>query len=166
MVGHREGLAWWNFAFLATITIMPFTSSLLGDYSSNPLAVDILAVNLLLAILATRMMLVFARRKDLLAGEIDPREIRPLRERAATIVIVVALSAGLAWLNITAAKYCWLLIPGRAVGLGAQVRPCRRPQQPGWHTWPLASSHRPGHGSRTLAFLGPVPLVVAAELAR
>lgn len=34
-----------------------------------------------------------------------------LRERAAPIVIVVALSAGLAWVSITAAKYCWLLIP-------------------------------------------------------
>ena len=111
VVGHREGLAWWNFAFLATITIMPFTSSLLGEYPSNPLAVDIFAVNLLLAVLATRVMLLFARRRDLLAGEIDPREVRALRERAAAIVIVVALSAGLAWVNINAAKYCWLLIP-------------------------------------------------------
>ena len=32
VVGHRDSLAWWNFAFLATITIMPFTSSLLGEY--------------------------------------------------------------------------------------------------------------------------------------
>jgi len=30
--GHHEGLAWWNFAFLFTITAMPFTSSLLGSY--------------------------------------------------------------------------------------------------------------------------------------
>jgi uncharacterized membrane protein len=97
-------LASWNFTFLATITIMPFTSSLLGDYPSNRLAVDILAVNLLLAILATRAMLVFARRKDLLAGETDPRAVRALRERAAAVVPVVALSAGLAWVNVTAAK--------------------------------------------------------------
>ena len=56
VVGHRDSLAWWNFAFLATITIMPFTSSLLGEYPSNPLAVDIFAANLLLAVLATRAM--------------------------------------------------------------------------------------------------------------
>ncbi|HEY6278037.1 MAG TPA: hypothetical protein VIX86_17085, partial [Streptosporangiaceae bacterium] len=106
-----EGLAWWNFAFLATITIMPFTSNLLGEYPSNPLAVDIFAVNLLLAVLATRVMFLFGRRRDLLAGESDPREVRALRERGAAVVMVVALSAGLAWVNITAAKYCWLLIP-------------------------------------------------------
>ena len=111
VVGHREGLAWWNFAFLATITIMPFTSSLLGEYASNPLAVDIFAVNLLLAVLATRVMLLFGRRRNLLAGEIAPREARALRERAAAIVLVVALSIGLAWVNTTAAKFCWLLIP-------------------------------------------------------
>ena len=53
MAGQREGLAWWNFVFLFTITVMPFTSDLLGKYSANPLAVDIFAVNLLAATLAT-----------------------------------------------------------------------------------------------------------------
>ena len=33
--GHHEGLAWWNFAFLFTISAMPFTSSLLGQYGGN-----------------------------------------------------------------------------------------------------------------------------------
>jgi uncharacterized membrane protein len=111
VVGHRDSLAWWNFAFLATITVMPFTSNLLGEYGSNPLAVDIFAANLLLAVLATRVMSEVGRRMGLMAGETDAREVRALRARTAAIVIVVALSAGLAWVNITAAKYCWLLIP-------------------------------------------------------
>jgi uncharacterized membrane protein len=136
VVGHREGLAWWNFAFLATITIMPFTSSLLGEYPSNPLAVDIFAVNLLLAVLATRVMLLFARSRDLLAGEIHPREVRALRERAAAIVIVVALSVGLAWVNTTAAKYCWLLIP--VVQFAAEHRSARAAARSG-------PSGTPGH---------------------
>jgi uncharacterized membrane protein len=63
--GHRDSLAWWNFAFLATITIMPFTSSLLGEYPGNPLAVDIFAANLLLAVLATRAMFALRRRRGL-----------------------------------------------------------------------------------------------------
>jgi uncharacterized membrane protein len=29
---QEEGLEWWNFAFLFTITIMPFTSTLLGAF--------------------------------------------------------------------------------------------------------------------------------------
>ena len=100
-----------EFAFLATITVMPFTSNLLGEYGSNPLAVDIFAVNLLLAVFATRVMFEVGRRVGLMAGETDAREVWALRARAAAIVIVVALSVGLAWVNPTAAKYCWLLIP-------------------------------------------------------
>lgn len=111
VVGHRDSLAWWNFAFLATITVMPFTSSLLGEYPSNPLAVDIFAVNLLLAVLATRVMFLLGRRWGLLGGRIDAQDVWALRVRAAAIVVVVALSVGLAWVNTSAAKYCWVLIP-------------------------------------------------------
>ena len=111
VVGRRDSLAWWNFAFLATITVMPFTSNLLGEYPGNPLAVDIFAANLLLAVLATRVMFEVGRRVGLMAGDIDAREARALRARAAAMVIVVAVSAGLAWVNPAAAKYCWVLIP-------------------------------------------------------
>ena len=111
LADHDEGLAWWNFAFLFTITAIPFTSSLLGQYGNNPLAVDIFAVNLLLATLATRMILLYGRRRDLLAGTIDPRAVRALRARAAGMVVIVALSVSLAWVNTSIAKDCWLLIP-------------------------------------------------------
>ena len=90
---------------------MPFTSNLLGEYPGNPLAVDIFAANLLLAVLATRVMFEVGRRVGLMAGEIDAGEIRALRARAAALVIVVAVSIGLAWVNPAAAKYCWVLIP-------------------------------------------------------
>ena len=111
LAGHHEGLAWWNFAFLFTITAIPFTSSLLGQYGNNPLAVDIFAVNLLLATLATRVILLYGRRRDLLTGEIDPRAVWALRARAAGMVVIVALSVSLAWVNTSIAKDCWLLIP-------------------------------------------------------
>ena len=74
------------------------------------LAVDIFAANLLLAVLATRVMFEVGRRVGLMAGDIDAQEARALRARAAAMVIVVAVSVGLAWVN-PAAKYCWVLIP-------------------------------------------------------
>jgi uncharacterized membrane protein len=132
VVGHRDSLAWLNFAFLATITVMPFTSNLLGEYPSNPLAVDIFAANLLLAVLATRVMFVLGRRWGLMAGDIAARDVWALRVRAAAIVLVVALSVGLAWVNTTAAKYCWVLIP--VVQWAAErrsARPAARSGPPG-----------------------------------
>ena len=111
VTGHHEGLAWWNFAFLFTITAMPFTSSLLGDYGSNPLAVDIFAVNVLLATMATQATLLFGQRRDVLIAPVDAAELWARRVRVTVIVFAVTLSIGLAWVNTSAAKYCWLLIP-------------------------------------------------------
>ncbi len=108
VAGQREGLAWWNFAFLFTITVMPFTSDLLGEYAGNPLAVDIFAVNLMLAGLATQATVAFGRRKGLVRR--TDGEIRAERARAAGTVLVIGLSIGLAWVNTSAAKYCWLLL--------------------------------------------------------
>jgi len=109
IAGQREGLAWWNFAFLFTITVMPFTSDLLGTYSANPLAVDIFALNLLAASLATQATVIFSRRARLLA-ETDGQERRAAQLRAAASVFVIVLSLGVAWVNTGAAKYCWLLL--------------------------------------------------------
>jgi len=109
--GHHEGLAWWNFAFLFTITAMPFTSSLLGSYGDNPLAVDIFAVNVLLASLATQATLLFGQRRDVLTEPAGPAEARARAARVTVIVTALAISVALAWVNTSAAKYCWLLIP-------------------------------------------------------
>ena len=109
ITGQQEGLAWWNFAFLFTITIMPFTSALLGEFSANPLAVDIFAANLLLAAVATQLTVIYGRRKDLMTAESVP-ETRAAQYRVAASVLVIALSIGIAWVNPAAAKYCWLLL--------------------------------------------------------
>lgn len=125
---HREGLAWWNFAFLFTITVMPFTSSLMGDFTNNPLAVDIFAFNLLLASLATQATLMFGHR----SGVISP-EARAATQygqaRSIAVVAVVAVSIGVAWVDTSAAKYCWILIPVAQLGLTRRL-----------------AHHRPGAG--------------------
>ncbi len=107
--GHREGLAWWNFAFLFTITIMPFTSNLLGDYPANPLAIDIFAVNLMLASLTTQATYVFARHNGLVTRT-DPEAVRTGQIRTAGLLLAVGLSIGVSWVNTGLAKYCWLLV--------------------------------------------------------
>ena len=109
ITGQQEGLAWWNFAFLFTVTIVPFTSDLLGEFSANPLAVDIFAVNLLLAVVATQLTVIYGRRRDLVTAE-TAQETRAAQYRVAASVLVIALSIGIAWVNPNAAKYFWLLL--------------------------------------------------------
>jgi uncharacterized membrane protein len=103
----EDGLEWWNFAFLFTITIMPFTSTLLGAFVRNPLAVDIFALNLLLASLATQAMIIVGRRKGLLISE---ARARAGRINAAVVPVVMALSIALSWWSTAAAMYSWILM--------------------------------------------------------
>jgi uncharacterized membrane protein len=109
ITGQQEGLAWWNFAFLFTITIMPFTSDLLGKFSANPLAIDIFAANLLLATMATQLTVIYGTRKDLVTPE-TAQQTQVARYRVAASVLVIVASIVLAWVNPGAAKYCWLLL--------------------------------------------------------
>ncbi len=120
--GQREDLAWLNFAFLFTITAMPFTSSLVGDYGSNPLAVDIFALNLLLASLATQATLELGRRRGLTAPDADPRARRAVLIRTGTATLVIVASMGVAWVSTAAAKYLWLLIAAPRVVTGVAER--------------------------------------------
>jgi uncharacterized membrane protein len=110
LAGQQEGLAWLNFAFLFTITIMPFTSALLGDYSNNPLAVDIFALNLLLASLSTQVTFELGRRQGLLTAGQHEGARRAALLRGAGVAVVLVASMGIAWANPNAAKYFWLLL--------------------------------------------------------
>jgi uncharacterized membrane protein len=110
LAGQREGLAWLNFAFLFTITIMPFASDLIGQYGENPLAVTIFGVNLLLASLATQATLELGRRGGLMVEHADPRARRAGRVRAVSSAAIILVSIGVAWVNTDLAKYLWLLI--------------------------------------------------------
>ena len=106
--GHVEGLAWWNFAFLFAITLMPFTSDLLGRFGQNPVAIDIFALNLLLANLTTQGVILFARRHGLQEG-MDPHVRRSGTFRAAWVCTVVVITGVLAWSIPRVAVFGWLL---------------------------------------------------------
>jgi uncharacterized membrane protein len=127
ITGQREGLAWWNFAFLFAITVMPFTSDVLGEYSENPLAVVIFAVNLLLATLATQATVIFAKRAGLLipGPAYGPQSERAGRLRSLGTILVVLLSIGLAWVNTELAKYSWLLMALVPAAVERLVKPPR-----------------------------------------
>lgn len=139
VAGHHEGLAWWNFAFLFTITAMPFTSNLLGEYGNNPLAVDIFAVNVLLATLATQATLLYGRRRDVLVAPADAAEDRARRARVdggrarRRLVHRPGLGEHQRRQVLLAAD------PPRTVGGEPLGRPHRFTQKRRRHNWPLTS---------------------------
>ena len=116
---QREGLVLWNAAFLFAVSVMPFTSNLLGKDGSNPLAVAIFALNLLLANLAMQGTQEYARRRDLMRpGRYD---FGAYRWNYAASLTVIVLSLVLAWINTTVAELCWLLF-GVVPQIAARLR--------------------------------------------
>jgi uncharacterized membrane protein len=128
MRGHSEGLAWSNFAFLLPLTLMPFTSDLLGRYSHNPVAITLFGINLVAISLSSQWIYVYAARHDLLEDERRSHyEELVGRVRAVLTLVVVSVSLILAWTVTSLARYIWLLflvVPfiGSRIAAGMEAR--------------------------------------------
>jgi uncharacterized membrane protein len=134
MRGHSEGLAWRNFAFLLALTLMPFTSDLMGRFSDNPLAVTFFGVNLMALSLSTQWIRIYAAHHRLIAGERYSRhEERVGRVRALLTVAVVSLSLVMAWTDTSLARYVWLLflvVPVIGTRIAGRMEPAEVPNAP------------------------------------
>jgi uncharacterized membrane protein len=125
MRGHSEGLAWRNFAFLLTLTLMPFTSDLLGRYSHNPLAITLFGINLVAISLTTQWIYLYADSHQLIADERRSRREELVgRVRAVLTVGVVSLALVLGWTDTALARYVWLLflvVPAIGTRIAARI---------------------------------------------
>jgi uncharacterized membrane protein len=110
MRGHSEGLAWRNFSFLLALTLMPFTSDLIGRYGTNPLAITLFGLNLVAISLSTQWIFLYAAKHNLIRDMArSTRDERTARVRALFVIGIIALSIALAWTAPTLAKFTWLL---------------------------------------------------------
>jgi uncharacterized membrane protein len=110
MRGHSEGLAWRNFGFLLALTLMPFTSDLIGRYGTNPVAITLFGLNLVAISLSTQWIFLYAAKHNLIRDMARSiHDERTARARVIMVLSIVALSVVLAWTAPTLAKFTWLL---------------------------------------------------------
>jgi uncharacterized membrane protein len=110
MRGHSEGLAWRNFGFLLALTLMPFTSDLIGRFGGNPVAITLFALNLALISLASQWIVIYAAHHHLVDDELrSPHDELASRLRVALVLGIIGLSLVLAWTAAAEAKYVWVL---------------------------------------------------------
>src|SRR6185437_10519084 len=108
--GHSEGLAWRNFGFLLALTLMPFTSDILGRYGENPVAITLFGLNLMAISLTTQWIFHYAATHNLLINRRrSAYDESAARIRSVLVVMIVALSILLAWVDTGLAKFTWLL---------------------------------------------------------
>jgi len=103
---------WMNIIFLMFIVLIPFSTSLIGDYSNEPLAHVFFGSNIL--ILGTLLMLNWhyaTGHNRLIVHDVDPRIVSSSRKRGLVTITVSILAIGIAFLNTDISNYIYLLIP-------------------------------------------------------
>ncbi len=130
MRGHSEGLAWRNFGFLLALTLMPFTSDLIGRYGSNPVAITLFGLNLVAISLSTQWIFLYAARHNLINDVArSTRDERMARVRVVLMLTIVGVSVALAWTDPRLAKFVWLLfliVPAMAARVTRVLERSRR----------------------------------------
>jgi len=110
MRGHSEGLAWRNFGFLLTITLMPFTSDLIGRYGTNPVAITLFGINLVAISLSTQWIFWYSAHHGLMIDHArSPHDELVSRIRVIALAVIVSASIVFAWIATSDAKFFWLL---------------------------------------------------------
>ena len=88
-------LTWIHIAFLATISIMPFTTSLMGEFLGLRLALVLYWLNILAAGLALYASIAYASRNQLLKEDVTPDIIAALKKRVIIAQALYAVGAAL-----------------------------------------------------------------------
>jgi len=104
-VGQR--LLWANLVYLALIAFLPFTTGLLGDYSSVGEVIAIYALNVAAISLLEVMMFVVAHRSGLVERPLPADVYRYAVLESLVPVVVFLVSIPVAFLNHYAAYACW-----------------------------------------------------------
>lgn len=129
---YTTALLWINLGFLLTVAVLPFSSALLGEYSSQtsmrlPYAVYVLNV-CLVALMNTWMWIYISNpKKDLLTRKISAARIKLGVYRSLVIPIIFILSLLVSLISQTISRVIVLLIPVILLwGMGSLERRANR----------------------------------------
>jgi uncharacterized membrane protein len=104
-------LIWLNIVFLMFVALIPFSTSLLGNYGTEQISIVIYAINILLALVMRLLIWAYATGKyRLVDSDINPRLVK--RDKLISIGILLAfiLVIGVSFINVTAAYYVLVLL--------------------------------------------------------
>ncbi len=100
-----------NLLFLMWIVLMPFSSSLIGEYEHQQLPVIVYAVHNILASLSLTWLWRHASKDGrFVETDLDPRLVRFANFRAVLIPSVFLLSIGISFISVEIARLSWLLL--------------------------------------------------------
>ena len=106
------GYLWINIFFLMFVALMPFTTSLVGEYPYDPMAEVFFAINILiLGILLTWNWVYATNRHRLVDNSLDSRSIALGKRKGLITTLVAVMAIGIAFVDPRICSFLYLLIP-------------------------------------------------------
>lgn len=103
---------WINIGFLLFVALIPFSTSLIGDYRNEPMAQIFFGTNILvLAVILTCNWVYSTNHHRLVDPDLDARRIALGKKRGVVVVLVSVLAIGLSFVIPQNCSYIYLLIP-------------------------------------------------------
>jgi len=100
----NTGLLWINIIFLMFVALIPFSTSLLGDYRMEQLTFMVYGINLFLIFAMMFILWTYATGKyRLVDSEIDPRLVKKRKLSIITPSLIIVLTIGISFVNVIAA---------------------------------------------------------------
>ena len=97
-----------NLIYLAFLVLVPFTSSVLGDYSGQTAAVVLYAINLACVSLTFQAQIIYAYRQDLVWSEAQEFERRGVGPANFLVAAVFLISIPIAFVSPAVATVIWI----------------------------------------------------------
>jgi len=99
-----NALVWLNIVFLMFVALIPFSTSLIGNYGTEQLPIVIYAINVLLALVMRLLIWTYATGKyRLVDRDINPRWVKLDKLISIGILLIFMLIIGVSFINVTAA---------------------------------------------------------------
>ena len=109
---YTRGLALLNLMFLMSIAVMPFSTTLVGEYGSLTLAGVLYSLSLVFtSITANLMWLYAARHRRLLEAHVSSEDIAVVAARGVVTLALFVLATGLAMISVGLASAAWISVP-------------------------------------------------------
>jgi len=105
-----QGLIWLNFAYLAFITLVPFSCELIGDYYADPVAIITYAANMAALGIVGVVMTEYSFRRDLVKPEVAAERADQTGPANWIVPGIFLASVPAAFISPFAAIAMWLLI--------------------------------------------------------
>ncbi len=129
---YTTALLWINLAFLLAVALLPFSSALLGEYSSHtnmqlPYAVYVLNVCLVALVNTWMWIYISSPKRDLLTRKISKARIKLGVYRSLVIPVIFLLSFLVSLISPIISRFIVLLIPAILLwGMGGLERRANR----------------------------------------